>query len=133
VPLIVVPPRRLAARFAAAGSRCNQPVSLIDLYPTLAELCGVAAPGQLDGQSLVPLLRDPERATGRAVVTMFDRGNASLRTRRWRYIRYANGAKELYDMQQDPHEWSNVAGEQTRQRIQLQQMLSKFYEQVRSQ
>ena len=59
VPLIIVPPKKLADRFAAAGSRCDQPVGLIDLYPTLTELCGVAAPDKLDGQSLVPLLREP--------------------------------------------------------------------------
>lgn len=108
VPLIIVPPRRLAKEFAAGGSRCNQPVSLIDLYPTLTDLCDVAAPDKLDGQSLVPLLLDPERATGRTVATMFDEGNTSLRTDRWRYIRYADGCEELYDLQNDPHEWNNV-------------------------
>ena len=110
VPLIIAPPKRSAGRFAAAGSRCDQPVGLIDLYPTLAELCGVEAPDKLDGQSLVPLLREPERSTGRAVVTTFDPGNTSLRTDRWRYIRYADGSEELYDHREDPHEWDNLAG-----------------------
>ena len=110
VPLIIVPPKKLADHFAPAGSRCGQPVSLIDLYPTLAELCDVAHPANLDGHSLVPLLREPNRATGRSVVTTFDPGNASLRTERWRYIRYADGSEELYDHRTDPNEWDNLAG-----------------------
>jgi len=109
VPLIIVPPRKLAGRFATAGSRCDQPVGLIDLYPTLTELCGVESPDELDGRSLVPLLREPQRSTGRGVVTMFDPGNVSLRTARWRYIRYADGSEELYDHWTDPHEWGNLA------------------------
>lgn len=108
VPLIVVPPKKQAERFAAAGSRCDQPVGLIDIYPTLLELCGVASADALDGQSLVPLLREPQRRTGRAVVTMFDPGNASLRTDRWRFIRYVDGSEELYDLRLDPHEWINL-------------------------
>lgn len=111
VPLIIVPPKADADLFEA-GSRCEQPVGLIDLYPTLTELCGVAGPETLDGQSLVPLLRDTAQGTSRGVVTMFDPGNASLRTDHWRYIRYADGSEELYDHKTDPHEWSNLAGRQ---------------------
>ncbi len=107
---MVVPPRSQAGEFAAGGSRCHQPVSLLDLYPTLVELCGLKRPGKLDGQSLVPLLRQPDRSTGRVVVTTFDRGNVSLRSDRWRYIRYANGEEELYDLKADPNEWSNLTG-----------------------
>jgi len=109
VPLIIVPPGRRSADFAA-GARCHQPVGLIDLYPTLVDLCGVPGPGLLSGQSLGPLLREPSRHTGRAVVTMFDPGNVSLRTEQWRFIRYGDGSEELYDLQQDPHEWTNLAG-----------------------
>ena len=100
----------MAERFAPAGSRCDQPVGLIDLYPTLADLCGLQAPDDLDGQSLVPLLREPGKQTSRALITMFDQGNTSLRTERWRFIRYADGSQELYDMKKDPHEWYNLAG-----------------------
>ncbi len=121
VPLIIVPPKKQTGRFAPAGSRCAQPVGLIDIYPTLLDLCGVARADALDGQSLVPLLREPQRPTGRAVVTMFDPGNASLRTERWRFIRYADGSEELYDLRVDPHEWINLADSpehaETRQRL----------------
>ena len=109
VPLVIIPAKKSTDRIAV-GSRCEQPVSLIDLYPTLVELCGITAPDKLDGQSLVPLLREPTRGTGRAVVTMFDPGNVSLRTDRWRYIQYAGGSEELYDHREDLHEWYNLAG-----------------------
>lgn len=110
VPLVIVPPKKLADGYADAGSNCTQPVGLIDLYPTLVELCGLKPPSQLDGQSLVPLLKRPEQETGRSIVTMFDKGNTSVRTDRWRYILYADGSDELYDLQNDPHEWTNLAG-----------------------
>jgi arylsulfatase A-like enzyme len=109
VPLIIVPPKNLADRFADAGSDCAQPVGLIDLYPTLVELCGLKPPSQLDGRSLVPLLKRPGQETGRSVVTMFDKGNTSVRTDRWRYIRYTDGSEELYDIQNDPNEWTNLS------------------------
>lgn len=109
VPLIVVPAKNQAAQFASAGSVCEQPVSLIDLYPTLVELCGVKGPEGLDGDSLVPLLRDPQADYRTTTLTMFDEGNASIRDRRWRYIRYNDGSEELYDLKSDPNEWSNLA------------------------
>ena len=109
VPLIIVPPRSQRADFAA-DARCKEPVSLVDLYPTLVEICGADGPRTLDGQSLVPLLREPARSSGRAVVTMFDRGNTSLGTDRWRLIRYADGSEELYDHSRDSHEWKNLTG-----------------------
>ena len=110
VPLIIVPPKTWSKRFAVAGSRCHQPVGLVDLCPTLTELCGITGPDKLDGRSRVPLLREPTRSIERAVVTMFGSGNASLRTDRWSYILYADGTEELYDHGKDSNEWDNLAG-----------------------
>lgn len=111
VPLIVVPPKTAFGRFAEAGSRCHLPVGLIDLYPTLTQLCGVAAPKVLDGRSLVPLLRDPSQSADRKVLTVFGPGNVSIRTKHWRYIHYADDSEELYDVERDPHEWHNMSND----------------------
>lgn len=92
------------------GRQSMQPVSLLDVYPTLIELCGLPAKNELSGKSLVPLLRDPDLETGRAIVTTNGRNNHAIRDIRWRYIRYADGSEELYDHKSDPHEWNNLAG-----------------------
>jgi len=117
VPLIVVPSKKMAEGFASAGSNCSQPVSLIDLYPTLVELCSLEAPERLDGRSLVPLLKDPQQSTDRAVVTSFSKSDNSLRTERWRFIRYSDGSEELYDLKQDPNEWDNLADSEKHKEI----------------
>jgi arylsulfatase A-like enzyme len=100
----------LAPGVTRAGSRTARPVGLVDLFPTLAELCGLPPVAGLDGQSLVPLLRDPTRAWDRPALTTHGAGNHTLRSERWRYIRYADGGEELYDHRNDPHEWTNLAG-----------------------
>lgn len=108
VPMMIVPSRKMAEKFATAGKQCNSPVGLIDLYPTLVEMCNIDGPKRLDGQSLVSLLQDPSRSADRAIVTTFDQGNCSLRTKRWRFIRYRDGSEELYDLKNDPNEWDNL-------------------------
>jgi arylsulfatase A-like enzyme len=119
VPLIVAPAK--GDRRFTRPNRTDEPVSLLDLYPTLIELCGLPARDALRGQSLVPLLHDPRANTGRAVISTFDRGNHAVIDRRWRYIRYADGSEELYDTQQDPHEWTNLAA-RPEHRPQLQRL-----------
>jgi arylsulfatase A-like enzyme len=88
---------------------CDRPVSLLDLYPTLNELTGGDAGKSFDGVSLVPLLRDPKAEWDRPAVIEFKRGNAAVRSGRYRYIRYRDGGEELYDHHTDPHEWNNLA------------------------
>jgi hypothetical protein len=111
VPLIIVPPKRLAEQFTKPGSLCNAPVGLIDLYPTLLEMCGLSPQGDLDGRSLVPWLRQPDRKSSRTVITSFDPGNVSVRNEQWRLIRYEDGSRELYDMKKDPRESINLAND----------------------
>lgn len=108
VPLVIAPSRNSATGFAPAGSTCSQPVGLIDLYPTLAELCGITVAKKLDGTSLVPQLQHPGASGLRAAVTQFGDGNSSIRTDHWRYIRYADDSDELYNHISDPHEWHNL-------------------------
>ena len=86
-------------------------MSLIDLYPTLLDLCGLPEGRKLAGQSLRPLLEKPVGKSNRLVVTTFDKGNHALSGIRWRYIRYKDGNEELYDRKNDPHEWTNLAAE----------------------
>ena len=93
----------------AKGQLCRRPVSLIDIYPTLVELCGLPQRHGLDGQSLKPLLENPDREWERPVVTTFGFRNHAIRTERWRYIQYIDGGEELYDHEADPNEWSNLA------------------------
>ena len=106
VPLIVVAPG-----VAKAGERCDRPVGLIDIYPTLIDLCGLKAKPELDGISLTPLLRHPDAAWSRPAVSQYKRGQCAVRSQRWRYIRYSDGTEELYDHDTDPHEWTNLAGD----------------------
>ena len=103
VPLVFAGPG------VTAGARCGKPAELLDIYPTLVELCGLPPGSGLEGRSLVPLLRDPEAAWERPVVTTHGRGNHAVRSERWRYIRYADGSEELYDHHADPLEWRNLA------------------------
>ncbi|MFL2528780.1 MAG: sulfatase [Candidatus Azotimanducaceae bacterium] len=90
-------------------SRSDRVVSLVDIYPTLIELAGLTSRDELDGQSLVPLLKDPELPWSRPVVSTYGHQNHSIRTERWRYIRYHDGTEELYDHERDPNEWRNLA------------------------
>ncbi|MDO8545287.1 MAG: sulfatase [Opitutaceae bacterium] len=109
VPLLVVPPPAVS-RGLAMGQTSRTPVSLLDLYPTVLEFAHAAPPAAgLDGQSLMPLLRDPQRASDRSVITTFQREHFSVGDDRWRYIRYGDGSEELYDHRADPNEWTNIA------------------------
>ncbi len=92
------------------GGRCTRPVNLMDIYPTLIDLCGLEARKGLEGVSLMPLLKDPKAPWDRPAVTTYLRNNHSVRTERWRYIRYSDGGEELYDHSNDELEWTNLAG-----------------------
>lgn len=106
VPLIISAPG-----LTEPGSRSGRTVTLLDLYPTLVELCGLPSQPQLEGNSLVPLLRDPGTAWERPALTTHGRNNHAIRTERWRYIRYEDGSEELYDHEADPQEWTNLASD----------------------
>jgi arylsulfatase A-like enzyme len=104
VPFIIVAPG-----VTQPGSVCERPVSLIDIYPTLIELSQLPPKAELDGQSLVPLLKNPELKWDRPALMTMNRGNHAVRSDRWRYIRYRDGKEELYDHDKDPWEWTNLA------------------------
>lgn len=90
-------------------SRCSAPVNLVDMYPSLVELCGLPRKDGLDGVSFVPQLKTPSAKRYRPSVTANQDG-FSLRTEQYRYIWYYDGSEELYDHRKDPMEWNNLAG-----------------------
>ncbi len=92
------------------GGICQRTVSLMDTYPTVVEICGLPKKEGLEGVSLMPLLKNPAAPWDRPAVTTYLRGNHSVRSERWRYIRYNDGTEELYDHTKDPLEWTNLAG-----------------------
>jgi iduronate 2-sulfatase len=126
VPLLIAAPG-----MAKKGGVASAPVGLIDLYPTLAELCGVKAPENLQGQSLAPILKDPTQLGRGWTLSQVSRGGGArratvsvdkgsdgklffgytLRTPRWRYTEWDEGkqGRELYDHDRDPKELTNLA------------------------
>jgi len=103
-------PLMIAGPGVARGGRCRRPAGMIDLYPTLSDLCGLPPRPGLEGRSLRPLLEDPAAPWDRPALTTFGPNNHSLRSERHRYIRYADGSEELYDHETDPGEHVNLAG-----------------------
>ena len=119
VPLVIWAPG-----MKAAGKPCGRIVELIDLYPTLASLCGLPIPTDLDGIDLSQLLDEPSRPSKEAAFSAIARTDdpaervvqigflgRTVRTERWRYTEWDTGRKgiELYDVAHDPHEWQNLA------------------------
>jgi iduronate 2-sulfatase len=121
----------------SAGIKVEQPVSLIDLYPTLIELCVLKGShkknenaGKLGGYSLKPFLdNQPEQWKGpNGALTVIgnyginiptEKQNFSYRTKNWRYIRYSNGAEELYNHQTDSYELDNLADDKKYKNVKL--------------
>lgn len=103
-PLIITAPGK------RDGQVCSKPVGMIDIYPTLLELCGLPSNNQNEGTSLNPLLDDPEVEWRHAAITTYARNNHAVRDEHFRYIRYENGEEEFYDHRNDREEWYNLVG-----------------------
>lgn len=124
VPLVI----RVPGFDANDGKQVTVPVALVDLYPTVRDLCGLDADtkktsqgADLDGHSMLPLLIDPDAGEwdGPPVALSMVSGNSTseagsknyaVRSQDWRYIRYENGMEELYCLQSDPYEFTNLIG-----------------------
>lgn len=106
---------RVPLIFAGPGisrqARCEQPAELLDLFPSLVELCGLPAVAGLEGHSLAPQLRDARTERPWPAITTHNADNHAVRSVQWRYIRYADGSEELYDLKADPNEWTNLAND----------------------
>ena len=105
VPLIFAGPG------VASGAVSVRPAELLDLYPTLVEMGGLPEKEGLEGHSLVPQLKNARAPRQWPAITTHNHDNHGVRSENWRYIRYADGSEELYDMRRDPNEWTNLAGE----------------------
>ncbi|UCD30112.1 MAG: sulfatase-like hydrolase/transferase, partial [Planctomycetota bacterium] len=129
VPLVIAAPG-----VSKANSECDHPVSLVDMYPTLIDLCGLTLnPNKdgnnvpLDGHSIRPFIEEPNNGTwdGPSVtvtaIASIDRlkinepakpkrQHYTARSKQWRYVLCNNGEEELYDQRKDPQEWTNLAG-----------------------
>ena len=114
VPMIIRVPKGVPGlpQGTTPGSVCDRPVSLLDLFTTLTELCGVPAKPDIDSRSLIPLLQDPHAAWPHAAITHLGRPqDYAVSTERWRYLHYTGGGEELYDITSDPFEWQNRAAD----------------------
>ena len=119
-PLIIYSPKQ-----KGNGTASQQIVEFVDIYPTIAELCGLESPNEVEGKSLVPLLEKPTRKwKGEAYTQVLRPGDglpvmgASIRTDRWRYTEWNEGEQgiELYDHTIDPNEFNNLASKETHQK-----------------
>ena len=93
------------------GAVTHRPAELLDLYPTLNELCSLPHVEGLQGISLTPQLKNPDAPRERPAITTHNQDNHSVRTEKWRYIHYADGTDELYNTDDDPNEWRNLAAD----------------------
>ena len=114
-PLLLIAPR-----ITEPGGKCPRTVSFMDIYPTLADLCGLEIPAHCEGASFVPLMKDPKRPWKSAAFSQWPRAGKvgyAMRTDRYRLVRWKNAktgeitATELYDHQADPKENVNIAGQ----------------------
>jgi len=103
VPLMVIAPGR------KASGVCHKPVELTDIYPTLLALTGLKPDARHEGHSLIPLLEDQQSDWPHMARTTMGPGNVTVRSERYRYIRYLDGSVEFYDHESDPDEWRNLA------------------------
>ena len=102
VPLIFAGPG------VSRGATSSRPAELLDIYPTLVELAGLPAKEGIEGHSLTPQLRDGKAARQWPAITTHNHDNHGVRTENWRFIQYADGSEEFYDMRRDPNEWTNL-------------------------
>jgi arylsulfatase A-like enzyme len=93
------------------GTTCDRTIDYMSIYPTLCDLAGIPTPKHCEGTSIKKLLENPKAAWGLPAITTHGYQNHTVRTEKYRYIRYADGSEELYDEVADPQEWKNLAAD----------------------
>ena len=111
VPLIIRTPDM------KQGKKTNAPVQLIDMYPTLVELCGLPEYQLAEGKSLLPLIKNPRKKWNHTAKSVYGINNIAVRNERYRLIQYEDNSLELYDLKKDPNEWVNLAEQKKYKKI----------------
>ncbi|WP_159520509.1 sulfatase [Sunxiuqinia indica] len=99
------------------GKTCDKPVQLLDIYPTLLELCNLPPYQQAEGHSLTNLINNADEDWAHPALSFYGKGNVAVRGERFRLIQYEDGSLELYDLVTDPNEWFNLAKKSEYQEI----------------
>ncbi|MEM7373312.1 MAG: sulfatase [Bacteroidota bacterium] len=111
IPLLIIPPTTHFPTGFQAHSATKAMVNLIDLAPSLADMANIPHLPQWEGNSLIPLVANPQQSWSAYTVTTSGRGNHSITTRNWQYIHYFDGSDELYHLAEDPNQFVNLVND----------------------
>jgi arylsulfatase A-like enzyme len=107
------------------SSVCYRPVNLIDLYPTLLDICNLPIKNELEGRTISPLLKNPDKKWPYPSITTSNT-SATANDENWRFIRYNDGTEELYNLKKDPMEWDNIILSKDKKSIAAKKYLEKW-------
>lgn len=96
----------------------TKPVQLLDMYPTILDVCGLQPNRMNEGHSLVPLIENPkDKDWAHVAITSYGKDNVAIAGERFRLIQYEDNSRELYDLKKDPNEWDNLAGQKKYKKV----------------